>query len=168
MLEGTTCNVPAGGGRKRPDGVDYIPIKTDNILFICLGAFDKIGSKKDKVVTEDLIEFGMMRELLGRLPVIAKLHPLSMQDIVEILTVPKNSLVNQYKNLFKLSGCQLDFELVALDAIASFAMERNLGARGLRSIMEEVLLEEMFELPNKDQVLVTSSMVYTRLRGPQA
>lgn len=145
IVEGSVVNVPAGGGRKRPDGVDYIEINTENILFICSGAFESLGAKK-KVSTTDLVQFGMMPELLGRLPVIAKLDPLGQEDIRNILTEPKNSICSQFSKLFELDGSMLTFEAGALDIISQYAIDKKLGARGLRSIMERLLLDSMFEL----------------------
>ena len=174
IIEGTVANVPPQGGRKHPQQ-EFIPIDTSNILFICGGAFDgldkiiekrtdtsglgfgrELGSRKDKDVGQlfqqvqphDILKFGIIPELVGRLPVITSLQSLSKEDMVRILTEPKNALVKQYKKLLEFDGVDLEFEPKALEAIAQEALDRNVGARGLRSVMEGVMTEIMFEIPS--------------------
>ncbi len=188
ILEGTVANVPPQGGRKHPHQ-EFIQINTKNILFICGGAFDgldkiierrtdkrglgfdaPIQSKKDRdigailkeVQPHDLLKFGIIPELVGRLPIIAPLDSLKREDLVRILTEPKNALVKQYQQLFSYDKVELVFEAGALEAVADKAIERNIGARGLRAVMEGVLTEIMFDIPSDstvERVIVTPACV---------
>lgn len=150
IIEGSVVNVPANGGRKRPDGSEYIPIDTSNILFICSGAFEGMQS----INTDSLIKFGMMPELLGRLPIRAQLYDLTEEELFKVLYLPKNSIVNQYIKLFKIDGHNLKLSTGALLDIAQYANKHNLGARGLRSIMEQVLLDSMFNFSDDNSEIV--------------
>lgn len=154
MLEGSTVNVPASGGRKRPDGVDYIKMDTSNILFICAGAFEGINYDRP-ITTSELQKFGMMPELLGRLPVVTQLNPMTKDDLIHILTVPENAIVKQYQKLFELNNCSLEFEKSALSCIADYAMRKKIGARGLRTIMEKILQDRMFEFPDAGSICIS-------------
>jgi len=186
LIEGTVASIPPQGGRKHPQQ-EFIQIDTSNILFICGGAFsgidevikhrtDKSGigfgaAVKDTQASvasiietlepEDLVKFGLIPEFVGRLPVISTLHELDKEALVRILQEPKNALVNQYKYLFDIDEVELDFRTEALVEIAKRALQRKTGARGLRSIMEELLMDTMFELPNLDleKVIVDENSV---------
>jgi ATP-dependent Clp protease ATP-binding subunit ClpX len=178
LVEGTMASVPPQGGRKHPNQ-DFLQIDTTNILFICGGAFDglekvirgrtersgigfgaTVHSKDERRVSdlfrevepEDIIKFGLIPELVGRLPVVATLGELTEDALVQILTEPKNALVKQYQKLFMMDGVELDIRPTALAAIARKALKRKTGARGLRSIMEQALIDTMFELPLLDGV----------------
>ena len=173
-MEGTIVNVPPQGGRKHPDQ-EYIHIDTHNILFICGGAFDGIERKIaqrmnthvvgynsvqnvrkiDKndlmqyIQPQDLKSFGLIPEIIGRLPVLTYLNPLDREALTRILTEPKNSIVKQYVKLFQMDGIKLNFTQEALDLIVDKAVEYKLGARGLRSIVENIMMDAMFETPSK-------------------
>ncbi len=176
ILEGTTASVPPQGGRKHPHQ-EMIQIDTTNVLFIVGGAFDGIetivknrlgektigfGSNNQKIsddesvmkyiIPEDLLKFGLIPEFIGRLPVMAALDKLTEDDLVHILTEPKNALVKQYKKLLSLDDTELEFEEGALKAIANKAIERNTGARGLRSIIEDIMMDVMFEIPSQESI----------------
>jgi ATP-dependent Clp protease ATP-binding subunit ClpX len=177
ILEGTVASVPPQGGRKHPQQ-EYIQIDTRNILFICGGAFDgleeiiesRLGKRQigfgdehttapepeasplDSVEPEDLLRFGLIPELVGRLPVMVTLHDLDEDAMLDILQRPKNALVKQYQKMFELEGVGLTFDPKALAAIARRTIERGTGARGLRAVLEEVMLEIMFQLPSREDV----------------
>ncbi|WP_314406357.1 ATP-dependent Clp protease ATP-binding subunit ClpX [uncultured Gemella sp.] len=175
ILEGTVASVPPQGGRKHP-GEEMIKINTKNILFIIGGAFsgieeiikrrlgekvigfsksDELNDNEDiisKVKHEDLVKFGMIPEFIGRIPVVCYLEELDEKDLVRVLTEPKNSVVKQYEYLFKLDGVKLVFEQEALEEIAKESIKRKTGARGLRSIIEELLLDVMFEIPSNKNI----------------
>lgn len=178
IIEGTEAHVPPQGGRKHPHQ-ELIPINTTNILFICGGAFeglDKIiehrmdkksigfnseittlseknrGTVLREALPEDFIKFGMIPEFVGRVPVTVALDVLTKEDMVHILTEPKNSIVKQYKKLFELDGVQLSFEKEALEAIAEKTISRKTGARGLRAIMETMMMDTMFEIPSDETI----------------
>lgn len=188
IVEGTVSNVPPQGGRKHPQQ-EYLQIDTKNILFICGGAFDgleKIVEKRKgssvigfeslvqskqeldstdwmkEVTAHDLVKYGIIPELIGRLPVITALSGLDTDALVKILTVPKNSIVQQYKKLFELDGVELLFEEEALRAIAQQAQDQHTGARGLRGIMEDILTDLMFEAPSDptiDKIIITEGVI---------
>ncbi len=178
LIEGTVASVPPQGGRKHPKQ-EFISIDTTNILFICGGAFAglekviqartdeggmgfaaEVTTKDNKRINQllaelepdDLVKYGLIPELIGRLPVVSSLEELNEEQLVQILTEPKNALTKQYTYLFDMEGAKLEFSLEALKAIAHKAIKRNIGARGLRSIMESVLLDIMYELPSMDGV----------------
>ncbi len=178
ILEGTIASVPPQGGRKHPHQ-EFLQIDTTNILFICGGAFAglerlveqrrgrqgvgfgaDVRAARDKdladllsdVLPEDLVRFGLIPEFVGRLPVVASVEPLSSEALVDILTTPRNALVRQYQRIFALDGVELEFTKDALEAVAELAMLRQTGARGLRAILEEVLLSTMYDLPSRQDV----------------
>lgn len=192
ILEGTVSAVPPQGGRKHPQQ-DYVQLDTTNVLFIVAGAFagiediisNRIGKRGigfgsqlhtpldeqeiyAKILPEDLLKFGLIPEFIGRLPVLTSVTNLDREDLTRILIEPKNALVKQYQKMFALDEVELDFEQLALEAIANRALERGTGARGLRAIMEEILQPVMFEVPSRDDVvkIVITEAVVTERREP--
>jgi len=178
IIEGTVASVPPQGGRKHPHQ-EFLQIDTSNILFICGGAFEGIGeiiknrvgkksigfgahieSKKEinnaeilkELLPQDLLKFGLIPEFVGRLPIIATLEGLSKEALIDIVTKPKNALVKQYKKLVELDGVELEFEKEALEIIVDKAIERNTGARGLRSIIEEIMRDVMYDIPSNPKI----------------
>ncbi|PMP97172.1 MAG: ATP-dependent Clp protease ATP-binding subunit ClpX, partial [Thermodesulfobacterium geofontis] len=193
ILEGTIANIPPKGGRKHPQQ-EYIKMDTTNILFICGGAFvgleeiikrrlgkgsigfgAEIKNVKDltlgeilsKVQPEDLIKYGFIPEFVGRLPVVATLDELTVDDLVRILVEPKNSIIKQYQKLFEMEGVELKFTEKALRVVAEEAVKRKTGARGLRSIIEEVMVDVMYEIPSLTDVkecIVTEEVILKKER----
>ena len=178
IIEGTVASVPPQGGRKHPHQ-EFLQIDTSNILFICGGAFEglekiikdrtgkkgmgfgaQIESKKElekykifeELLPQDLLKFGLIPEFVGRLPIIATLRELDREALINIVTKPKNALTKQYKKLLELDGVELEFEKEALDAIVEKAIERNTGARGLRSIIEDIMRDIMFDIPTNPKI----------------
>jgi len=178
IIEGTTASVPPQGGRKHPHQ-EFMQINTSNILFICGGAFegldkiikDRIGTKSigfgaqieskkevkkseifEQILPQDLLKFGLIPEFVGRLPIISTLKELDKETLMEIIVKPKNSLIKQYKKLFKLDDVELEFEKEAIEAIVLKAIERNTGARGLRAIIEEIMTDIMYEVPSNPKI----------------
>ena len=178
IIEGTVASVPPQGGRKHPHQ-EFLQINTQNILFICGGAFegldkiinDRIGKKAigfgakieskteidkykiyEELLPQDLLKFGLIPEFVGRLPIISTLRELDKESLIKIITEPKNSLVKQYKKLFELDDVELEFEKEALEVIVEKAIERNTGARGLRSIIEDIMRDIMFEIPSNPKI----------------
>ena len=193
IIEGTVANVPPNGGRKHPQQ-EFIKIDTSNILFICGGAFDgldkiiqgrmetktmgfgaKIESKKDldigkiyqNVQPHDIIKYGLIPELVGRLPIITSLNNLTREALIEILTKPRNALLKQYTKLFKMDNVKLEIKDEAIEKIVNLALERKTGARGLRAIMEDVMMDAMFEVPSNKNItkcVITAGVVDKKVK----
>lgn len=191
IVEGTTASVPPQGGRKHPHQ-ELIQINTENILFICGGAFEglekiineRTGKKAigfsaevksvkeidkykiyEQLLPQDLLKFGLIPEFVGRLPIVATLRELDKEALIDIVTKPKNAIVKQYKKLFKLDNVELEFEKEALEAIVDKAIERKTGARGLRSIIEEIMRDIMFEIPSNpliEKCIITKETVINK------
>lgn len=191
IIEGTVASVPPQGGRKHPHQ-EFLQINTENILFICGGAFeglekiikDRIGKKSigfganieskkeidkykiyEQILPQDLLKFGLIPEFVGRLPIITTLKELDRETLIRIITEPKNALVKQYKKLFEYDNVELDFEKDALDLIVDKAIERNTGARGLRSILEDIMRDVMFDIPsnpNIEKCIITKETVESK------
>lgn len=192
IVEGSVVNVPPKGGRKHP-GQDALQVDTTNILFICGGAFDglediikkkqganvlgfnqdkKTKNEQDKIIskveTDDLVKYGLIPELIGRLHMIATLNEITEDDMVHILTEPKNALIKQYIKLFQMDGVTLKFEKDALKELAKLAIERKTGARGLRSILEDIMLDIMFDLPKyKNKTVTITKEVVQKTEEPK-
>jgi len=191
ILEGTVASVPPQGGRKHPHQ-EFMQIDTTDILFICGGAFDglekiiqnrvgkkgigfgaevtgrdnkKVGDILRQILPQDLLKYGLIPEFVGRIPIIATLDALDHEALVRILTEPRNALVKQYQKMFELDDVSVEFKEGSLQAIADEAIKRSTGARGLRAIMEEVLLDVMFELPSRDDIgrcIITREVIMKR------
>ena len=192
IVEGSVVNVPPKGGRKHP-GQDALQIDTTNILFVCGGAFDGLediikkkqganvlGFNQDKkskkeeekiisqVETDDLVKYGLIPELIGRLHMVATLNEITEDDMVHILTEPKNALIKQYIKLFEMDGVNLEFDKEALKELARLAIERKTGARGLRSILEDIMLDIMYDLPKyKDKTITITKEVVKKQKEPK-
>lgn len=195
IVEGTVASVPPQGGRKHPHQ-EFLQIDTSNILFICGGAFegleriikDRVGKKAmgfgaqieskkelerykifEELLPQDLLKFGLIPEFVGRLPIIATLRELDKDALIKIVTEPKNALTKQYKKLLELDGVELEFQREALEAIVEKAIERNTGARGLRSIIEDIMRDIMFDIPTNPKIekcIITKETVENK-SGPE-